>query len=261
MADVDFHTLGDQLRHWRQVRRMSQLDLALEAEISTRHLSFVETGRSKPSREMILLLAERLEIPLRERNLLLVAAGYAPVFPSRPLDHPDLAQARRAVEQILKGHEPFPALAIDRHWTMQASNAAVSPLLVGVAPVLLEPPVNVLRLSLHPEGLAQRIVNLGAWKRHILDRLRAQFAASADSALAALIEELAGYPAPPSTEPVAGAGAVFVPLVIEAEGGRLSFFSTTTIFGTPLDVTLSEIAIEAFFPADEETAKRLRESW
>lgn len=258
MGDVEARPLGDQLRHWRQVRRMSQLDLALEAEISSRHLSFVETGRSRPSREMILLLAERLEIPLRQRNALLVAAGYAPVFPARSLDHPDLAQARSAVEQILKAHEPFPALAIDRHWIMQAHNGAVPPLLAGVDPPLLEPPVNVLRLSLHPGGLARRIVNLGAWKRHILDRLRGQLAASADPVVAALIEELSGYPAPPSAEPVGGVSAVFVPLVLDMEPGRLTFFSTTTIFGTPLDVTLSEIAIEAFFPADAATAKALR---
>ncbi len=258
MDAAETETLGGQLRHWRRVRRMSQLDLALEAEISARHLSFVETGRSRPSREMILLLAERLDIPLRERNALLVAAGYAPVFPSRPFDHPDLAQARSAVERILKAHEPFPALAIDRHWTMLAHNAAVPPLLGGVADELLQPPVNVLRLSLHPRGLASRIVNLGAWKRHIMDRLRGQFAASADASLAALIDELAGYPAPASAEPARGSQSVFVPLVLELEGRRLSFLSTTTIFGTPLDVTLSEIAVEAFFPADDSTAEAMR---
>src|SRR3712207_4753499 len=162
--------IGDHLREWRQRRRMSQLELALEAEISTRHLSFLETGRASPSREMVLHLAERLGVPLRERNVLLVAAGYAPVFAARSLDDPALKEARAAVDLVLKGHEPYPALAVDRHWTLVAANAAVPPLLAAVAPALLEPPVNVLRLGLHPEGLAPLIENLAEWRGHLLSR-------------------------------------------------------------------------------------------
>ena len=188
--------VGRYLREWRQRRRMSQLDLALEAEISTRHLSFVETGKAQPSREMVLNLCERLEVPLRDRNMLLVAAGYAPVFPQRALDDPALQQARKAVDLVLKGHEPYPALAVDRHWTLIAANRAVAPLLAGAQAALLAPPVNVLRLSLHPEGLAPRIVNLAEWRTHLLERLRQQIEITADAKLIALREELRGLPAP-----------------------------------------------------------------
>src|SRR3954447_6267682 len=159
-------TIGDHLRDWRQRRRMSQMDLALEANISTRHLSFLETGRSQPSREMVLLLAEQLEVPLRERNVLLISAGFAPVYSQRGLDDPALAAAREAVDLVLKGHEPYPALAIDRHWSMLAHNSVVPKLLAGVEPRMLAPPVNILRLSLHPEGLAPRIVNYAQWREH-----------------------------------------------------------------------------------------------
>ena len=251
--------LGEQLRAWRRRRRMSQLDLALEAEISSRHLSFVETGRSRPSREIVLRLAETLDVPLRARNAMLVAAGLAPQYPERRLDDPALAPARRAIDMILKGHEPFPALAIDRRWNMVAANAAVGPLLAGVSPALLEPPVNVLRLSLHPDGLAPRIVNLGEWKAHLLQRLRDQEAATGDADLPALIAELQTYPAAEAAEP-ADYGGVLVPMVLDAGGRRLSFLSTTTVFGTPVEVTLSEVAIEAFFPADEDTAAALSAS-
>ncbi len=255
--------VGDLLRDWRQRRRLSQLDLALEAEISTRHLSFVETGRSAPSREMVLNLAERLDVPLRERNVLLVAAGYAPVFPERRLDDPALQAARTAVDLVLKGHEPYPALAIDRHWTLVAANAAVPPLLTGVAQTLLEAPVNVLRLSLHPEGLAPRIANLAEWRAHLLARLRQQIELTADSALAELLAELSAYRKP--AERVRGACArggelagVVVPFRLTTGAGVLSFFSTTTVFGTPVDITLSEIALECFYPADAATAEMLR---
>jgi transcriptional regulator with XRE-family HTH domain len=183
-------TIGDHLREWRQRRRMSQLDLAGEAEISTRHLSFLETGRSKPSREMILLLAERLEIPLRERNVLLVAGGYAPIFSERRWDDPALRAAREAIDLVLRGHEPYPALAVDRHWLLRAANDAVPPLLAGVAPALLEPPVNVLRLSLHPGGLAPRIANYAEWRAHLLARLHQQIELSADNVLLDLMNEL-----------------------------------------------------------------------
>jgi transcriptional regulator with XRE-family HTH domain len=253
--------VGELIRDWRQRRRLSQLHLALEADISTRHLSFVETGRAIPSRDMILNLAERLDVPLRERNVLLVAAGYAPVFSERPLDDPALSAARKAVDVVLKGHEPYPALAIDRHWTMVASNKAVMPLLAGVAPVLLQPPVNVLRLSLHPDGLAPRIANLAEWRAHLIARLRREIELTADAALSALLDELALYPVPPGqrrrTEQGEYAGVV-VPFRLATEKGVLAFFSTTTVFGTPVDVTLSEIALECFYPADEATAAALR---
>jgi transcriptional regulator with XRE-family HTH domain len=251
--------VGDLLREWRQRRRMSQLDFAGEVEISTRHLSFIETGRAQPSRDMILRLSERLGIPLRERNLLLVAAGFAPVFAERKLGDPALAAARKAIELVLKGHEPYPALAVDRHWTLVQSNAAVAPMLAGADPSLLAPPVNVLRLSLHPQGLAPRIENLAEWRAHVLERVRQQIELSADPKLIELIEELRAYPssgAPPRT--TGDYGHVAVPLRLKTEAGTLSFFSTTTVFGTPVDVTLSELAIEAFFPADTETAEALR---
>ncbi|SFU39811.1 Transcriptional regulator, contains XRE-family HTH domain [Methylobacterium sp. 174MFSha1.1] len=249
---------GGILRAWRRHRHLSQLDLALEAEISQRHLSCLESGRARPSRAMLLHLAERLGIPLRERNALLLAAGYAPVFVERSLDDPALAPARRAVARILDGHAPYPALAVDRHWTLIAANAAVSPLLDGVDPALLAPPVNVLRLSLHPGGLAPRILNLGEWRAHLLDRLRRQVAASGDPVLARLADELADYSAPPGAPSGDGSGdGVAVPLVLALPAGRLSLLSTTTVFGTPVDITLSELAVEAFFPADPGTAALL----
>src|SRR5499426_4537715 len=183
MTGVQTQPVGNLLRKWRERRRLSQLDLACEAEISTRHLSFLETGRSLPSREMVLRLAEQLEVPLRERNVLLIAAGYAPAFPERPLGDPALQSARKAVDLVLAGHEPYPALAIDRHWTLVAANGAVNRLLAGVAAELLAPPINVLRLSLHPDGLAPRIANLAEWRQHLLERLRRQVDVSADPVL------------------------------------------------------------------------------
>ena len=255
--------LGALLRTWRQRRGMSQLDLACEAEISTRHLSFVETGRSVPSRPMLMRIAERLEVPLRERNALLVAAGYAPVYRERRLDDPALAAARRAVDLVLTGHEPYPALAIDRHWTLVAANRAMPALLEGIAPELMAPPVNVLRLSLHPAGAAPRIENLRQWRDHILHRLAHQIDVSADPALRALHDELAAYPVPVSTAPPGRRGEdigadVVVPLRLRTAAGVLNLFSTTTVFGTAVDITLSELAIEAFFPADVGTADLLR---
>ncbi len=255
-------SIGDHLRAWRQRRRMSQLDLASEAEISTRHLSFVESGRSQPSRDMVLHLAERLDIPLRDRNVLLVSAGFAPMFPERQLEDPQLRSARRAIELVLTGHEPYPALAVNRHWQLVAANSALERLLGGAAPSLLVPPVNVLRLSLHPEGLAPRIANLAQWRQHLLERLRRQVDVSADPVLADLLEELRNYPAPArGSRPPAGLsgdfGGVVIPFHLVSEGAVLSFFSTTTVFGTPLDITLSELALEAFFPADPRTAEAL----
>jgi transcriptional regulator with XRE-family HTH domain len=256
--------VGDSLRDWRQRRRMSQLDFALEAEISQRHLSFMESGRSVPSRDMLLHLAERLEIPLRERNGLLLAAGYAPVFPERSLDDPALEPARRAVDLVLKGHEPFPALAIDRHWRLVMANAALAPLLAGIADIsLLTPPVNVLRLSLHPQGLAPKIVNLAEWRAHLLDRLRHQIAITGDRVLIELMQELNDYPAPapPASRQRAlerDYAGVVVALDLMTQSGPLSFLSTTTVFGTPVDITLSELALECFFPANAETATALQ---
>lgn len=251
-------SFGDQLRLWRQQRHMSQLDLALEAEISARHLSFVETGRSRPSRDMVMRLAETLSLPLRGRNALLLAAGFAPAYRERPLDDPALGAAQQAVQRILDGHTPYPALAVDRHWNLIAHNAVVPILLDGVAPELLVLPSNVLRLSLHPEGLAPRILNLGEWKRHLLERLAQQVAVSADPVLEALREELKGYPAPAPKQRPEDAGGIVVPFELASPAGPLSFFSTTTVFGTPVEVTLSEIAIESFFPANEATAAALR---
>jgi transcriptional regulator with XRE-family HTH domain len=256
--------VGELLRTWRQRRSLSQLDLALRAEVSARHVSFMETGRSKPSREMLLHLAEELDIPLRERNALLVAGGFAPIYSEGNLDEPALRAAREAVDMVLTGHEPYPALAVDRHWTLVASNRALGLLLEGVSAELVRPPVNVLRLSLHPEGLSPRIVNRVQWRGHVLSRLHHQVDVTADETLAALLEELRELPPPgggtwpkgPAREPdVAG---VVVPLRLTSPFGVLSFFSTTTVFGTPVDITLAELAIESFFPADRETAEVLR---
>jgi transcriptional regulator with XRE-family HTH domain len=252
--------VGVLLRQWRQHRRLSQLDLACDADISTRHLSFVETGRALPSRDMVIRLAEKLAVPLRERNTLLTAAGYAPMYPARPLNDPALAPARGAIDLLLKAHEPWPALAVDRHWNLVSHNRAVAPLLAGAGRALLAPPVNVLRLSLHPEGLAPRIVNLAQWRAHLIARLHQQVAASADPVLRELVDELLAYPAPESG-PHANddVGSVVVPLQLRGPDGRvLSMISTTTVFGTPVDITLSELALETFFPADEATAQALR---
>ncbi|GAA4328281.1 helix-turn-helix transcriptional regulator [Variovorax defluvii] len=254
-------SFGAHLRRWRQHRRLSQLDLANEAQVSTRHLSYVETGRAEPSREMVLRLAERLDVPLRERNTLLVAAGYAPMYRQRSLDDPALAPARQAVELVLKGHEPFPALAVDRHWNLVAHNALVPLLMEGASPHLLTPPVNVLRMSLHPQGVAPRIANLAQWRAHLLERLQQQIATTGDTTLAALHDELAAYPAPQVSHDTPGnhspLAGVAVPFQYVTPHGVLSFISTTTIFGTPVDVTLQELAVESFFPADPQTAALL----
>lgn len=252
--------VGDLLREWRRHRRLSQLDLATGAEVSTRHLSFVESGRSQPSREMILHLAEYLDIPLRERNSLLVAAGFAPVFRQHALDDPALEAARGVIDLLLQGLEPYPALAVDRYWTLVASNRATLRLLDGVAPELLQAPINVLRLSLHPAGLAPRIRNLPEWRAHLLHRLRQQIDASHDPQLIALLHELQALPMPGNHAPVANtaANAIAVPMQLEVNGTALSMLSTTTVFGTPVDITLAELALEAFVPADAGTAEQLR---
>ena len=248
-------TIGTHLRDWRQRRRLSQLDLACEANISPRHLSFVETGRSMPSREMILHLAEQLQIPMRERNVLLVAAGYAPIFAERSLDDPALAAMRGAIDLVVQGHKPYPAFALNRHWEVVSSNSALPQLYEGVAPHLLERPVNVMRLSLHPQGLAPRIVNLTEWRAHLLHRLRQQIDLTADPVLVDLLQEISAYPPGPrsANKHTIEPNHVIVPFRIETSGGTLSFFSTTMIFGTPVDITLAELAVESFFPADEAT--------
>lgn len=253
--------VGDHLRQWRQRRRLSQLDLALDAEISTRHLSFLETGRAQPSRDMVLRLAEHLEIPLRERNTILVAAGYAPVFPQRSLDDPALTTARKAVDLILAGHEPHPALAVDRGWNLLSANRMIAPLLEGVDPSLLTPPANVLRLTLHPKGLSSRVENLHEWRAHLLDRLRREVELTADPRLTDLLTELKAYPIPGGRPPRKASeeyGGVAIPFRLKTPAGVLSFYSTTTVFGTPVDVTLSELTLETFFPADAETARALQ---
>jgi hypothetical protein len=212
---------------------------------------------------MIMHLAERLDVPLRARNALLVAAGYAPLFRERPLSDPQLGAAREAVERVLKGHEPYPAVAVDRHWTIVAANRALGPLVAAASPALLAPPVNALRLSLHPDGIASSIVNWHAWRAHLLARLQRQVEVSGDATLAALHDDLAGYATPYGTrdarpEEATPLDPIAVPLRLDTPHGVLSLFSTTTVFGTPVDVTLSELAIEAFFPADQQTADTLR---
>ncbi|MER5334742.1 helix-turn-helix transcriptional regulator [Micromonospora sp. NPDC002717] len=254
--------VGALLRQWRERRGLSQLALSVEAEISTRHLSFVETGRATPSREMVLRLAEHLDVPLRDRNRLLLSAGYAPVYSHAPLDSPELRRVLDAVRRVLRAHEPYPAVAVDRLWNLVAGNAALPLLTEGVATHLLRPPVNALRLTLHPEGLAPRIVNLAEWRDHLLGRLRRHLGLTADPELTALHEELRGYPggsADPAAE-LPRAGDVVVPLRLRRPGGELSFLSTVSTFGTPLDVTVEELSVESFFPADEATSAYLRDA-
>jgi transcriptional regulator with XRE-family HTH domain len=255
--------VGPLLRGWRKRRRRSQLELALDAGVSARHLSFVETGRSKPSAEMVLLLAEQLEVPFRERNQLLLAAGYAPAFPERSLGDPELAGVREALDLILTGHEPYPAVVVDRGWNLVALNSPMEALAAWVDPTLLEPPVNVMRVGLHPRGVASRIVNQGEVRAYFLGRLQRQVAITGDADLAALLEEVAGYPAPkhehdPASE--APAREILTPLIrLHApDGGELSFFATVATFGTAAEVTTSELSIELAFPADAATAEALQ---
>lgn len=252
-------TFGEELRTWRQRRHLSQLELATEVDISTRHLSFMETGRSQASRSMVLRLAQKLDVPLRERNELLTAAGFAPMYASRAFSDPSLGAVRDAVDLILKGHEPYPALLVDRHWTLVSANKAAQGFMLGVAPELLKPPINVLRMSLHPNGSAPGIVNLPEWRSHVLARLSRDVEITADAALSELLTELRGYPGGEVKHGHDHNGSVVVPLKIRTpEGAILSFFSTTTVFGTAVEVTLSELVLEAFYPADEFTAAALR---
>jgi transcriptional regulator with XRE-family HTH domain len=242
---------------WRSKRRLSQLDLATLAGVSARHLSFVETGRSRPSREMVLHLAEHLDVPLRDRNALLTAAGFAPIYRESPLDTPELASVRQAIHVILTNHEPCPAFVIDGAWNLVDANAGVGDFLSLISPELLEPPLNVIRASLHPRGLSRSIVNFDEYAAHVIERLRRQLAATSDPDLETLLDEVAAYPN--VAHAIGGAvlppPAAVLPMQFRlADGTEMSFFSTMTVFGTPLDVTIAELAIESFFPADDATA-------
>lgn len=254
--------VGSLLREWRERRRLTQLDLALDAGISTRHLSFVETGRSKPGREVLLRVAERLEVPFRERNQLLLAAGHAPAFPERSLEDSELAPVRQALDRILTAHEPYPAMVIDRGWNVVAANSAIGAFAEWVDPELLEPPINALRVGLHPRGLAPWVVNLGEVRAYFTERIQRQVAITADDDLAALLEEVAGYPAPehgrlPATEAVAR--EILTPLRLRTpDGDELSLVGTVATFGFAGEVTTSELSIESLFPADAATAETLK---
>ena len=263
MATVTTQAIGAFLREWRERRRVTQLELALEAGISARHLSFVETGRSKPGRETLVRVLERLEVPFREQNRLLLAAGHAPAFPERSLEDPELEPVRDALDVILRGHEPYPAVAVDRAWNLVAANSPMQALtaLVDVDPALRERPMNLMRVGVHPRGLAQLMVNPGDWHAHWLARLKRQLAVTGDEELAALIEEIAGYPVPePERDPVAGLGGgdLLGPVRMRAPGGgEASFFGMFATFDTPFEVTTSELAVELLFPADRDTAELL----
>lgn len=262
---VNSSTPGQLLKEWRQRRRLSQLALAAEADVSQRHLSFIESGRAVPSRDMLLRLAEQLSVPLRERNRLLLAAGFAPAFGEHDIDAPEFDTVRGVIERLLASHAPYPALAVDRHWHLLMGNRSLEQLLDGIDPALLEPPINVLRLTLHPQGLASRIRNFREWRAHILERLARQADSSADPALGDLAEELKGYPVPAGARAHLAStpsrhGCIVVPLELAMPDGRvLSLLSTTTVFGTPLDITLEELAIESFFPADAATQEALQQ--
>ena len=255
------NSLGELLRSWRRRRNLSQLELALETDVSSRHLSFLETGRAQPSREMVIRLARELEVPVRERNALLLAAGYAPVYQERSLEAPEMAPVRQALERFLRAHEPYPALVVDRHHNLISANDALNVLVDGVSPALLEPPANGMRIALHPEGMAPRTLNLPEWSAHLLGRLRREIQASADPELVRLYDELSGYPGVQVTpsDPDIQATDILLPLRLLDTDGRteLAFFSTLSTFGTAIDITLSELAIEAFYPANARTAMRL----
>ncbi|OKI00807.1 transcriptional regulator [Streptomyces sp. CB02923] len=253
--------VGALLREWRVRRRVSQLGLALRADSSARHISFIETGRARPSQEMVLRLAEHLDVPVRERNALLIAAGYAPGFPETPLDDPSMDALRTGLERLLTGYEPFPALVVDATYHVVAANRGITALMAGVSEALLEPPLNAMRITLHPDGLAPRIRNFLEWREHLLTQMQRQLAVMRSAPLRALHEEVSGYPLPEGgRETAAGGGHApyALPMVIEHDGRLLSFISTIATFNTPTDVTVSELALETFLPADPETAEHLR---
>ncbi|OBK17419.1 transcriptional regulator [Mycobacterium sp. 1165196.3] len=254
--------VGALLREWRTRRRVSQLDLSLSVGVSARHLSFIETGRSRPSPEMVLTLADGLDIPLRERNTLLLAAGFAPRYQSRPLEDPALSPAREAVQRLLDAHDPYPGILIDRCWNIVGTNAAASALTAGLPEELLGPPANVYRLCLHPDGLAGRTLNFPDWAGYLLNQLRRTVALTGDPGLAALDKEVRDYPgvaAAAEARRTPESASLLIPFILDVGGGRrLSMFTTLTTFGTPLEVTLAELAVELFYPADTETADLLR---
>ncbi|AXV18462.1 transcriptional regulator (plasmid) [Neorhizobium sp. SOG26] len=254
-------TVGHVLREWRERRRLSQMNLALDAGISTRHLSFVESGRSSPSRDLLTRLAETLAMPLRAQNRLMLSAGYAPIHADHDFDAAEMAHVRTTVEAVLEAQMPFPALAVDSRWTLVRANQATMDLLTGINVEMLSPPLNVLRLSLHPQGLASRIVNFAAWRHHLLDRLQVQMTSSGDSVLVDLHKELASYPSPPpqKIEEERSHPLVAVPLELRVPDSDvvLRFISTTTMFSTATSVTLSELALECFYPADADTRAAL----
>ncbi len=256
--------VGELLRGWRRRRNISQLELSLSASVSSRHVSFIETGRSRPSREMVLRLAEELEVPLRERNSLLLAAGYAPVYTERALETPEMDTVRQALERFLRAHEPYPAVVVNRYHDLISANDALDVLLDGVAPELLEPPANGMRVALHPEGMAPRTLNLPEWSAHLLHRVRRQMQITGDPRLEQLYDEIRSYPGVVETPPHGEHQPVEIVLPLklrDPEGGpELAFFSTISTFGTAVDVTLSELAIEAFYPANAHTAMRLLRS-
>ncbi len=258
MTATEMVDVGSLLRQWRTRRRLSQLELASRADVSAKHLSFLETGRARPTREMLLRLGEHLTIPLRERNELLLAGGFAPSYPDRPLSAAPMAAVAAAIETILAAQAPNPTLVVDRHWTMVDANPQVAVLTARCAARLLEPPVNVLRLALHPEGLAPRIVNLAQWRDHLLHRLGRQIEATGDRRLRELADELAAYPSGPPSPETGSATELVVPLRLRTDLGELAFLSTTTVFGAARDVTVEDLAIETFFPADPDTGAVLR---
>lgn len=248
--------VGQLLRQWRERRRLSQLELSIQADISTRHLSFIETGRSRPTPAMILKLTEHLQVPLRERNQVLLAGGYAPAFAQHSLDEPELAQVRAALRLVLAGHEPYPAVVINRWWELVDANRSIGVVTAGCAAHLLEPPVNVLRLSLHPEGMAPRIANLAQWRAHLLAQVRRRAEHTGDAALGELYAELRDYPG--GIDPSVPASNVVLPLRLAHPDGELSLFSIAASVETAADVTVDELSVETFYPADEHTAAVLR---
>jgi transcriptional regulator with XRE-family HTH domain len=251
-------TVGKLLREWRQRRHLSQMALAGDSAVSTRYLSFIETGRARPSREMVLHLADQLEVPLRERNSLLLAAGYAPFYPQRSLEDAEMEPVREAIDRFLAAHEPYPAAIVDRHWNLVAANSGLGLLTQGVAPELLEPPANVFRIALHPDGMAPRILNFEEWSSHSIARVRRQAVVTGDEEIERLYEELRSYPGVASQRAIDAAHPLLLHRLLLADS-EISFFSTVATFGTATDVTLSELALEAFYPADEQTKRFLTE--
>jgi transcriptional regulator with XRE-family HTH domain len=250
---MTMETIGELLRQWRHRRRLSQLDLAIAADVSPRHVSLVETGKSNPSADMVLRLADQLDVPLRERNRLLLAAGFAPRYTERPLDDDALKAARDTVARVLRAHEPYPALAFDRRWNIVMTNRAIEPFFADVDPDLLQPPINLVRLGLDPRGFAPLVVNLADVRAMFRSRIRRQLAVAPDAELTTLYAELLE----PGAEATSGPSAesdIAIPMILRLGGRELRLFSTITTFGTPMDITLDEVSIESYYPVDAESA-------